>query len=310
MCAGVVHFPFSPVVLAALLLSGVAAAQPSAPVSRATGIRRIEIPSEPSGRAQEVRISPELSTTFLFDSEIQEVELERRESFTLVDTGRTFLRLVPSDGVDPGMRLRLKVRFKDGVAPASAAFVLLVHHTTPEPLVEVYRRKRTVESYRQDAAEAREETRRCHEENERLHAECTGTGGLRGLLAIDVIDPGGVTARDIQLSVIRSPVNALNLKSISSYRSRSRVAVDLQLAYPDGADTWRADGAALTNKASESLRLLPLWQQEALTADSQGPRVIVEAETSEKEAVRGAYTLKLWDAGGKRTVTLGNVTFP
>ncbi len=310
MCAGVVRFPFSPILLAALLLSEVAAAQPSAPASQAMGVRRIEVPSEPSGGAQEVRISAELSTVFLFDSELQGVELERREGFTLVDTGRTFLRLVPSERLDPGTRLRLTVRFKDGVAPASAAFVLLVHPTLPESLVEVYRRKRTVESYQQDAIEARQEARRCHEENERLHAECTGAGGLRGLLAIDVLSPMGVMARDISLSIRRSPVDALEVISASSYRSHRRVAVDLQLGSPDGAETWRADGAALTNKASEALPLLPLLQQEVPSSDSRGPRVIVEAETSEKEALRGAYTLKLWDAGGKRTVTLGNVTFP
>jgi hypothetical protein len=35
----------------------------------------------------------------------------------------------------------------------------------------------------------------------------------------------------------------------------------------------------------------------------------VEAELPQVEA-RGRFTLKLWDASGTRTVTLGGVTFP
>jgi hypothetical protein len=36
---------------------------------------------------------------------------------------------------------------------------------------------------------------------------------------------------------------------------------------------------------------------------------VVEVPASEKEA-QGTYTLVLWDAEQKRTVTLGNITFP
>jgi hypothetical protein len=36
---------------------------------------------------------------------------------------------------------------------------------------------------------------------------------------------------------------------------------------------------------------------------------VVEAEASQQE-IGGPFTLTLWEAGGKRTITLGNVTFP
>jgi hypothetical protein len=64
------------------------------------------------------------------------------------------------------------------------------------------------------------------------------------------------------------------------------------------------------------LKPLPLWPLEPiLPMDPQhenGHRaghVVVEVLATEKEA-RGTYTLMLWDAERKRTVTLGNVTFP
>jgi hypothetical protein len=41
----------------------------------------------------------------------------------------------------------------------------------------------------------------------------------------------------------------------------------------------------------------------------QWGRAVVEVLASQTEA-RGTYTLTLWDADQKRTVTLGNVTFP
>ncbi|RYY96955.1 MAG: DUF2381 family protein [Chitinophagaceae bacterium] len=37
--------------------------------------------------------------------------------------------------------------------------------------------------------------------------------------------------------------------------------------------------------------------------------MVVEAEAT-AEAARGAFSLKLWEADGLRTVTIGNVTFP
>jgi len=306
MRADTVLFPF-PVVLLALLISG-AAAPASASESWGGGVRRVEVPAAPSGDEPQVRVSPGLSTTFLFDSEVQVVELDEREGFALVDAGHTVLRLVPSEQLAPGTRLRCTVRFKDGAAPASAAFVLVIHPAQAESLVEVYRRKRTVESYREEANEAREEVRQCRERIERLEAEYKGAGGLRGLLATRVIDKKGVPALDLLRSVIRSPVSEFGFVEATSYRSATRVALALSLTNPEGWEPWMAEGATLSNKQGETLRVLPLWQEAPETFGSFY-RVVVEAEASIEDA-RGSYTLKLWDAGGKRTVILGNVTFP
>jgi len=81
-----------------------------------------------------------LSTTFTFDAELshgesgKDLELERLEVFSLVDVGQTTLRLMPSDKLASGARLRLSVRFKDGAAPSRAAFTLVVHPVQAEAL--------------------------------------------------------------------------------------------------------------------------------------------------------------------------------
>ncbi|XXF78972.1 DUF2381 family protein [Myxococcaceae bacterium GXIMD 01537] len=301
--------PLSSAFLALVLFSGPAAAQSSAAASSRAGIRRVELRAEPAGDVPEVRVSPELSTTFLFDSELQGVELEGRDRFQLVDIGQATLRLVPSAHVEAGTPLRLKVYFKDGAVPANAAFMLVTHPAQPESLVEVYRQKRTLESYRQEAKEAREEASQCREESERLHAECKGSGGLRGLLATRVLDGSGVMGRDIGKSVIQVHGEALPVMNVFSYRAARRVAVELVLAAPEGAAPWAVEGAALTSKTGDVLSVLPVWQSESLTSEPRKLRVVVEAEALENDA-RGSFVLKLWGAGGKRTVTLSNVTFP
>ncbi len=90
-----------------------------------------------------------------------------------------------------------------------------------------------------------------------------------------------------------------------------RVAVRLLLAHPEGAAPWTAQGAALTpeGRRGAALRVLSVWQAEPIAPGPEGGDVVVEVEATEEEA-RGAFTLKLWEAAGVRTVTVGGVTFP
>jgi len=64
----------------------------------------------------------------------------------------------------------------------------------------------------------------------------------------------------------------------------------------------------LRGKAGEELKGLTVWQEVSMDSPMR-VHVVVEAEATEKEA-RGHFTLKLWDEGGQRTITLGNVMFP
>jgi hypothetical protein len=58
------------------------------------------------------------------------------------------------------------------------------------------------------------------------------------------------------------------------------------------------------------LPVLPMWQEEPVTCGEEGVRfVMVQAEALPGET-QGTFTLKLWDKGGTRTVTLDEVTLP
>ena len=52
-----------------------------------------------------------------------------------------------------------------------------------------------------------------------------------------------------------------------------------------------------------------VWQPAPLRPGEKREVVWVEAELTEEQA-RGRFTLKLWDAGGTRTFSVGGVTFP
>lgn len=85
-------------------------------------------------------ISPGQTTAFSFDSQLApgSVSVEEAERFTKVEPGPSTLKLVPSEKVPIGRQLRVTVRFADGAAPSSAAFVLVAHAAQSASLVEVH----------------------------------------------------------------------------------------------------------------------------------------------------------------------------
>jgi uncharacterized protein (TIGR02268 family) len=260
----------------------------------------------------ELCIAPELSTTILFyGAELlgSGVTVDGRERFTLVEVGNTVLRLVPSVRVMTGERLRLTVRFKDGAAPASAAFWLVVSPGQVEPFVEVYREKRTLESYQQQVQEKDSQLRQCQEDNARMLAEKESPGGLTGLLATGLMGEAGGISKNLTESVVDHPANATRVAQAFSYRSTNRVAVVLNLDPTPGMEPWRAVRAAFVGPSRRALRVKPPWQREPLRYEAEDRRIVIEAEATEAET-RGTFTLKLWDADGTRRIVLTGVAFP
>jgi uncharacterized protein (TIGR02268 family) len=260
-----------------------------------------------------VCISPGQTTFISFDADLApgSLTLDGAERFSKVEPGPSAVKLVPSERVALGEPVRLTVRFRDGAAPASATLLLVAHAAQAAPLVEVHREARTVESYQQELRAKEEEARQLREEVARLRAERGGPGGLSGLFASRLLGDTGIPSEVITQRVTRNPANALRLERARSYRASGRVAVRLLLAHPEGAAPWTAQGAALTpeGRRGAALRVLSVWQAEPIAPGPEGGDVVVEVEATEEEA-RGAFTLKLWEAAGVRTVTVGGVTFP
>ncbi|RYZ42979.1 MAG: DUF2381 family protein [Myxococcaceae bacterium] len=297
------------VLLGLLFAGGAAVAQTEVPATL-SGVRRIELVPDDTQSASEIVISAGLSTTLLFDSDLLRdgVELEGRDRFSLVDVGQTTLRLVPSPRLMAGEQFRLVVRFRDGAAPMSASFLLRAHSAKAEPLVEVYRGRRTIETYQQEAREVRESLMRCQQESARLMAEHDAPAGLAGLISTRALDEHGVTGRVVTKDVAQATGNVLEATLVRSYRSTKGVAVEIQLAVRSGARPWFGEGAMLRGKAGVDLKVLRIWQEHPISTGEFG-RIVVEAEAS-VTAAHGAFSLKLWEEDGPRSITLTNVTFP
>ena len=305
------------IVALALLLNLSSMAQ-SSPTSWQTGIRRVELSAESSGEALEVRISPGVATVFVFsDAELLRetegglaVDLERRESFARVEGSDTMLQLVPSDALMAGDVLRLSVRFKSGALPARAGFSLVVHPVQAERLVEVYRNARTLESYQQELLGTRDEVQRCHEQLAQLRALHGGPGGLTGLLAPGLVDTRGIIGRNLSKAAIQSRGDAWDVQHIHSYRAAQRLAVQLSIqpGGPDNPAPWMPEGATLTNRRGEQLRVLSVAQNAPSEAAGNYWVVIIEAEAPEPWMPE-PWTLRVWEAATGRTATFSNITF-
>ena len=84
------------------------------------------------------------------------------------------------------------------------------------------------------------------------------------------------------------------------------MAVRLGLVNP-GAEPWTLAGAVLVDATGEQVELAR-WQEAPIPANGAG--AIVVGIEGERAQLGCPCTLKLWEAQGPRTVTLGNVTFP
>ena len=299
-------------VLMAFVLSGAAAIQPDA-MTCETGVRHLELPAIPGKEPPAICISPGRPTLFNFDEElvVDSVSLEGRDDFALVEQGRSTLKLVPSEKLTAGRRLLLTARYRDSAAPVSAAFMLVVQAVQAEPLVNVYRQARSVESYEQELEESRAKVRQCREENAQLRAEHAGPGGIMGLRASELMAADGIRAWSISEHVTLAPANAFAVFDVIAYSSAKRVAVEVNVRGPVGTPAWAPTNATLVLQGRKGieLKVVKLWPLEPIVPGPDGRTVFVEAEAPVAPAA-GTYLFKLSDASGARSVTLGNVTFP
>jgi len=294
-----------------LLLTLLGGASLSLPEGVDPGVRRIELRADAPVAGHEVRISPGRGTLLLFDAPLQRgtVVLAGQERFlvaTLGEDARVYT-LLPSTQVQLGERLSLTVSFADEAAPQSATFHLVVHAGLPETQVNVYRSPRTLDSYRQESGEQRQRAEQCESRLTQVLAS-QGEEGLTGLEAADLLG-NGIASLLITETLLAAAGNALRVNLAHSFRATGRGAVRLWLQ-SDSEQPWEAEGAELVSEAGVPLKVLKVWREQPIHSGlSQGARVLVEVELP-KDGGQGPHVLKLWGAGGDRSLTFRNVTFP
>jgi uncharacterized protein (TIGR02268 family) len=297
--------------LSLLTATADAAEHPPLPSCEA-GDARLELDADALGTVPAFCVTPELTSTFLFDAKLARVELIGREHFRRVVEAVDSFMVIPSESMRDLEPRRVTVHFADGAAPASLTFILVVHPARAVRQVDVIRQTRPVAFYKQEAQEAQSKALRCEEEKTRMRAEQGGPGGLRGLRAAGLLDQYlGVVVKRIATDLKPRPRNALGLLPALSARAGSeekgRVAVEVEVKN-QGTTPWTLAGAMLRGAKGEELTPLPEATPVSILPGAEGGRIMVECEATTNQA-RGAYTLTLWDADG-RSVILDNVTFP
>ncbi|OJT16642.1 hypothetical protein BO221_49410 [Archangium sp. Cb G35] len=297
--------PFPGALLALALLTGTAEAAEPPGVSECSATSRLALTAESTEQTPGVCVTPDEPTTFVFGAPLPPGAVvlsdNRSISFAQVDN---FVTVYPKRSLLAGERVKLTVRFADGSAPESASFWLVGHSVLGARRVEVFRHSRPADELKREASEARAEARQCQEDKARLLAERTEPGGLMGAAWLE--RTRAVQSKNILGDLRQYPGNALELAKARSYSHPGSVAVRLKLLNP-GAEPWTAAGAVLKDSTGAEVEFSP-WQEAAIPAGAPG-FVVVGAER-EAGQLACPCTLKLWEAEGPRTVTLGNVTFP
>jgi uncharacterized protein (TIGR02268 family) len=306
----------STVVLLLLHANALALAQPVTRPWDMTGTLRFELTADTPREAGDVRIGPNLTTTFVFDTPVQHegVVLEAREHFRQVSLSEDglLLTLLPSGELPPGNRLKLTVRFSDGAPPTSRDFMLVVSPRA-EPQVEVYRRPRPGDSFRQGAEQAEARLQLCQADLTRERLERGLPRGLSGLLALNQMNKEGVRAKEISKDITLRPGEAFTVMSAVSYRADGgergtpvvRLAVELEL-WNRGPQPWTPTHAQLVGQSGRWE--VQVWPPETI-ASGGSLRLLVEVELPGSVS-SGPYLLVLWDENGHRTASLSGVTFP
>ncbi len=244
-------------------------------------------------------------TGFLFDAPVV-VELQDEVRFEEVVRGRQLLTLLPPQDMVSGERLRFVVHFGGGVAQGSIAFTLVAHSGRATHQVEVFRDKRTRESFQQEVEQERAKNRQLREDNRRLRARFERIRELGSLVANEAVGIHGIQAKELDPKAFSELGGILYFDRGLSYRGESTIAAEIWLRN-SGSEPWTTVGGTLIDSDGEELTGLKIRQEEAIVSD-RASVVIVEANAKRTQA-RGYLKLKLWDEG-LRVVTFPRMMFP
>jgi uncharacterized protein (TIGR02268 family) len=277
-------------------------------------VQRIELSLEP-GASREICVSPGLLTGFVFDSSVM-VDLQDEPRFAEVTHGRTTISVMPPGDMGPGERLRLTARFTDGASSDSITFMLVAHVGQATRQVEVYRDKRTRESFQHEVAQERVKNQRLQGQLERLQhelellrAECDDPQGLRRPITSGAMNRTGIRAQEFTPGNMIYVAGPLKVTSGVSYHSATRVAVEVRV-WNSSPEPWTPVEALLVDAKGKEWKAVRLWQDSTVQQqDPQGEvRVVVEVNAKPDE-LQGEVTVFLREAG-PRGLSIPKVMIP
>lgn len=253
--------------LLALLVAGVAAAQP-APPARQLRQRALFLLTSPVEAS--VHVSKGVLTTLTFDSQIlpRSVMVQGRDThFERFVVEERTVTLKPKVDLTADERLLLTVRFADGAAPQEAIFILIPASEQVDAAVEVVRRARNAEALQSELTQVQAQLAA-------LQGRC-GDGGPTGLIL------SGLLGSYVSTSVFKAtvpPGNASGLKAESGvgYRTKWWAVVTVRVRNLAGQRVWSPGVARLATARGQSIQVKSVRMDKPQLAPGEEGLVLVE----------------------------------
>jgi uncharacterized protein (TIGR02268 family) len=272
--------------LALALLWG-AAARGETEVSRTKRERPVTVARSPAEPLPEIRVAPNTLTLLWFPADIQRNTLTVDGSrIRVLDTGARSIIVQAAADFRVGERHDLTVFFADGMAPARAAFALVMDPADVDIRIDVKR-------------------------PELPTAGCPPEAPRAAPLPEDIVLSGYVNVRGVQTATIEPLAD--NTQELStgpgvSYRGNGWVLFDIVISNGFGRPPFSPRGAALTGKGGVTLRALRVKAERDAIAPGETIRVLVVADEPPPSA-GVVFALEVLGDGG-RSLVIPRVTLP
>jgi len=249
-------------------------------------------------------VSPNTATVIIFHTPIdpQSIVLQGEDYFKVVAT-RESVMVIPNSNIPTDQTFQLAVRFPDEAAPSSGSINLLANASVATRQLDVFRRARTVESYKEEAREAREEAKSLREQLKEKEITCDVGGGLAGLILSGLLSQSGLGAERLE----SAPKGWRENARIMLYRlPAKRIAIRARLEHPSYYGVEVAE-AFLTDNLGTTLRPRTLRTGGKVL---QGSPADVVAEWAVDERVEQRTFTLIFVINDAQTLRFENIRFP
>jgi uncharacterized protein (TIGR02268 family) len=263
--------PMTWVLLASLLVTSAAAAQPQPP-TRQRQDRRASLPATPAEPIPELYVAAGNLTTGAFNGPLDRDSLMvDRTRFKWVDVGDRILALQPFADLGTGERLIVKIGFKDRALPTQAVLAVVTDSAVMDGNVEIDRRANTPEALL--AALAQKEA-----ELEELKARYVGSGPA-GLALSGWLDQYTVPVELTEADTSQE-TNDLAVSQSIGYPGRFSTLIAIRLRNLPNEKPWAVGQARITGSNGAPVKVLSVQMKPAELAPGEEGLVVVETKTS------------------------------
>ncbi len=262
-----------------------AAQQPQSP-ARERQERQIVVSNIPNEPVPEVRVAAKVATYFRFNEAIDKasVELEGGPArFRWVDKGERLVAVELLMDLGAEEKLAMRVRYKDGIAPAYASFALVSHPTLVDKEIEVVRRLRTPEAL------------------EAALAQCEAAGPSNLVLS-GRLDLAGVRAWRVKTN--EGIQAGMRLTEGIGYRATTWAVVAVGVHNLPGQQPWTAGEVRLTRADGTPVKVRSVRMDRPRLAPGETGLVVAELEAPSWD-VGEVFRIEVREKGGGRHLVIG-----